>query len=335
MDNDVRFLRETFKLAKKGLSWTNPNPLVGAVIVKEGRIIGKGFHRKVGSVHGEIEALRNCKEDPSGATLYVNLEPCSCFGRTSPCVNTIIQSGIKKIVCSTLDPNQKVNGKGKKLLEKAGIQIVVGTLKKEARLLNEAFFTFHEKGRPFVAIKFAASLDGKMATATGDSKWITNEKARIYGRNLRANYQAILVGINTVLADNPNLGIRTKNKKDPVRIILGSKRHILKNFQVLRDQNVLIINPKNIHDLLAILREKNIISVLVEGGGETLGSFVDSKIIDKVYAFHAPLIIGGKKAITIGGDGIHIIQKALRLKNISHKKFGDNLLTIGYPLGIV
>ncbi|MDO8577168.1 MAG: bifunctional diaminohydroxyphosphoribosylaminopyrimidine deaminase/5-amino-6-(5-phosphoribosylamino)uracil reductase RibD [Candidatus Daviesbacteria bacterium] len=355
MNNDIIFLQETFKLAKKGLSWTNPNPLVGTVIVKGNRIIGRGFHRKVGSAHAEIEALRACKEDPTGATLYVNLEPCSSFGRTSPCVNTIIKSGIKKIICSTLDPNPKVNGKGKKLLEKAGIQVIVGRLAKKARLLNEAFFTFHEKNRPFVAIKFAASLDGKMATATGDSKWITNEKAREYARSLRASYQAILVGINTILADNPNLGARAKNKKDPIRIILDPNLQIPLNAKVLRNTNVIIATTAKanklkkeqlenkgftilvfdsghikVKELLSALAEKEIISILVEGGGETLGNFVDAGVIDKVYAFHAPLIIGGENAISIGGKGADTIQNALKLKNISFKKFDDNLLTVGY-----
>ncbi|MDP3948189.1 MAG: bifunctional diaminohydroxyphosphoribosylaminopyrimidine deaminase/5-amino-6-(5-phosphoribosylamino)uracil reductase RibD [bacterium] len=355
MSSDIYFLQKTLQLAKKGLGWTNPNPMVGAVIVKQGQIIGKGFHRRVGSTHAEIEALKNCKENPEGATLYVNLEPCSCFGRTSPCVNTIIRSGIKKIIYSTLDPNPKVNGEGKKLLEKAGIEVIVGTLAKEARLLNETFFTFHEKKRPFVAIKFAASLDGKLATKTGDSKWITNEKARIYARALRGQYQAILVGINTILKDNPHLGTRIKGKKDPVRIILDPQLQIPINAEVLQDTNVIIATTQKadkskkkqletkgftilvfdsthikIEELVAALAEKEIISILVEGGGETIGSFVDSKIIDKVYAFHAPLIIGGENAISIGGKGADTIQNALKLKNISYRKFDDNLLTVGY-----
>ncbi len=355
MNNDIKFIKETLKLARRGLSWTNPNPMVGTVIVKNGRVIGQGFHRKVGSAHAEIEALLSCKEDPKGSTLYVNLEPCSYIGKTPPCVNAIIESRIKKVVCCTLDPNPKVNGQGKKLLEKAGIQVKVGTLTQEARLLNEAFFTFHEKKRPFVAIKFAASLDGKIATKTGDSKWITNEKARKFARNLRAEYQAILVGINTVLADNPNLGIRIKNKKDPIRIIIDPGLQIPINAEVLRDTNVIIVttqkadqvkkkkmetkgatilifnsDPINIIELLSVLTEKEIISVLVEGGGETIGSFIDSKMIDKVYAFQAPLIIGGENAISIGGKGADTIRNALQLKNISYKKFADNLLTIGY-----
>lgn len=355
MDQDIKFLKETLKLAKKGLSWTNPNPMVGTVIVRNGHILGHGFHRKVGLNHAEIEALQNCEDNPKGTTLYVNLEPCSNHGRTPPCTDAIIKSGIKKVVCATLDPNPENRGKGVTELQKAGIQVIVEILEDEARKLNEAFFTFHEKKRPFIAIKFAASLDGKMATGLGDSKWITNDSARRYARSLRANYQAILVGINTILADNPHLGVRIKGKKDPLRIILDPQLQIPLNAQVLRDHNVIIATTTraekqkkkqlessgftvlsfeseqiDIDKLLSALGEKETISILVEGGGETLGSFVDSKIIDKVYAFHAPLIIGGKQAIGIGGKGATAIQNALKLKNISYKKFDDNLLTIGY-----
>jgi len=198
MSADEIFIRQTLNLAKKGLGWTNPNPMVGAVIVKNNSMIGQGFHHKAGHPHAEIEALNNLTEDPTGATLYVNLEPCSNFGRTPPCTEAIIKHGIKKVVCATPDPNPENRGKGILKLQKENIEVTVGVLKDEAKKLNETFFTFHEKKRPFVAIKFAASLDGKIATRTGDSKWITNEKARIYARNLRGQYQAVLVGINTV-----------------------------------------------------------------------------------------------------------------------------------------
>ncbi len=355
MTNDIKFLKETFKLAKKGLSWTNPNPLVGAVIVKNNRIIGKGFHRKVGSAHAEIEALQNCKTDPKGATLYVNLEPCTNHGRTPPCAEAIIKSGIKKVIYATPDPNIENRGKGLAELKKANTEVVVGTLKEEARKLNEAFFTFHEKKRPFVTIKFAASLDGKIAAATGDSKWITNEKARNYARSLRGQHQAILVGINTVLTDNPNLGLKTYGKKDPIRVILDPRLQIPLNADVLRDTNAIIavtnqadkekkrqlksrgftvlsFDSKHIEikNLLSKLQEKEIISILVEGGGKTLGHFVDAGVIDKVYAFHAPILLGGEQAISILGNGAATVQNALQLKNLSYKKFDDNLLTIAY-----
>ncbi|MDD5147032.1 MAG: bifunctional diaminohydroxyphosphoribosylaminopyrimidine deaminase/5-amino-6-(5-phosphoribosylamino)uracil reductase RibD [Candidatus Daviesbacteria bacterium] len=356
MNNDIKFLKETLELAKKGLGWTNPNPMVGAIIVKNGRVIGQGFHRKVGLAHAEVEALNAATENPKGATMYVSLEPCAIFGRTPPCTDTIIKSGIEKVVCASLDPNQKIHGKGIAKLKKAGIETSVGRLEQDVRKLNEAFFTFHEKKRPFVAIKFATSLDGKMATRAGDSKWITNEKTRRFARGLRAGYQGLVIGINTVLADNPNLGAKLKGKKDPIRIILDPKLQIPLNADVLRDTNVIIVTTAKgdkqkrkkleskgftiltfneehitIPKLLSVLREKEIISILVEGGGETLGNFIDAKIIDKVYTFHAPVIIGGRKAICIGGKGVETVKKAVRLKNVTLKKFDDNLLITGYP----
>lgn len=355
MNNDIFFLKETLRLAKKGLSWTNPNPMVGAVIVKNDHILGRGFHRKVGLAHAEVEALNNVTENLKDATLYVNLEPCASFGRTPPCTEAIIKSGIKKVVCAALDPNPKNHGKGIIKLQKVGIEVIVGILEDEARKINEVFFVFHEKKRPYIAIKFAASLDGKLATGLGDSKWITNESARRYARSLRANYQAILVGINTILADNPHLGVRIKGKKDPLRIILDPRLQIPISARVLHDHNVIIVTTTkaekqkkkqlessgftvlsfeseqiDIDKLLSALGEKEIISVLVEGGGKTLGHFIDAKVVDKVYAFHAPIIIGGEKAISIGGKGTDTIQNALKLKNISYKKFDDNLLTVGY-----
>lgn len=354
MNPDAYFLKKTLQLAQKGLGWTNPNPLVGAVIVKNNRIISQGFHHKAGYPHAEIEALNAVSENPRGATMYVNLEPCSTFGKTPPCVDSILKSGIKKVVCSTLDPNPKNHRRGIAKLQQARIITSVGILTTQAKQLNEAFFTFHTLKRPFVALKFAASLDGKIATFTGHSKWITNEKARSYARSLRAQYQAVLVGINTVLIDNPHLGTRIKGKKDPLRIILDAKLQIPLTAQVLRDQNVLLATTtradKNkkaylkkmgltiltfnsqsiaIKDLLASLKDLEIISVLVEGGGQTLGGFIDSKLIDKVYAFHAPLLIGGKEAISIRGKGASNIQKAFRLQEVSFRKFYDNLLTIG------
>lgn len=332
MNEDVKFLKETLKLAKKGAGWVNPNPMVGTLIVKSGKVISTGYHKKAGLPHAEIEAITHARSDLAkleGTTLYVNLEPCVHFGKTPPCVDEIIRSGIKRVVCSTLDPNPRVSGKGMTALKKAGIEVELGKLADKAQVLNEAFFTFHEKKRPFIAIKFAASLDGKIATSTGDSKWITNEKARNYARSLRGKYQAILVGVNTLIKDDPHLGVRIRGKKDPVRVIPSSGLH--PNAQVLRDQNFIVINTKSILDLLSLLREKEIISILVEGGGKTLGSFIDAKVVDKVYAFHAPIIIGGKKAVNaVEGEGFTTVQQALHLKNVSHQRFDDNLLTIGY-----
>ena len=359
MTIDESFMTEAINLAKKGISWTNPNPLVGAVIVKNGKVIGQGFHRKYGLPHAETEAITYTRPrlaSLEGATLYVNLEPCNHFGKTPPCTEAIIQSGIKRVVCATIDPNPKVSGKGIEKLKGENIEVEVGVLAEEARLLNETFFTYHTKKRPFIALKFAQSLDGKIATKTGDSKWITNQKARDYARKLRSQYQAILVGINTVLKDDPHLGVRIPGKKDPMRIILDSYLKIPLKAQVLRDNNVIIatteksdreklkeLQKKNIlviilegekiplPKLIKKLYELNIISVLVEGGSEVLGSFIDEKLVDKVYAFIAPIIIGGKQAKTsISGLGVLDIEDAAKFRNLSIKKFDDNYLFTGY-----
>lgn len=330
---DTDYLRQALNLAKKGMGWVNPNPMVGAILVKNDVVIGKGYHKKIGGPHAEIEALKACKNDPKGATLYINLEPCVHFGRTPPCAEAIIKAGIKKVIYATADPNPKVSGRGIAVLKQAGIEVKVGELDSESRELNEAFFTFHTKKRPFVAIKFAASLDGKLATSTGDSKWITNEKSRQFAHTLRGQYQAILVGINTVLKDDPHLGVRK-------RIILDSKLRIPLEAKVLRDPKVIIATTKKankkklkelhrlgfdviifdekiaVPKLLNILYQKEIISVLVEGGRQVLDSFIDSKLVDKVYAFHAPLLIGTAKKI----------KEATKLSNLCFKKFDKDML---------
>ncbi len=352
---DNFFLKQALDLAKLGGGWTNPNPMVGAVLVKNGKVIGKGYHRRVGFPHAEIEALQPAK-NPRGATLYLNLEPCNHYGRTPPCSEAIIKAGVVQVVCSTLDPNPKVHGRGVAVLRRAGIRVSIGGLEREARRFNEAFFVCHEKKRPFVALKFGTSLDGKIATRSGDSKWITNESARAYARSLRGVYQAVLVGIQTVIADDPDLGARQKGQRDPLRIILDPHLKISLRSRVLRDTNVLIAstvlanqNKKKILQKKGIsvwefpgetiplkkflfeLHRHEIVSLLVEGGGETLGRFFDAKLVDKVYAFFAPIIIGGEKATSaVRGQGVRKVSEALKLQNIEWRRFGDNFAVIGY-----
>lgn len=354
---DELFIKKTFVLAKKAAGWTNPNPLVGAIIVKNGKTLSTGYHKKVGDLHAESDAIRNAIEDIKGSTLYVNFEPCTHHGRTPPCTEAIIKAGIKRVVFSVGDSNKRVKGMGAKHLEEAGIEVVQGVLEQEAKELNESFLTFHNRKRPFIALKYAASLDGKIATKTGDSKWITNEKARVYGHQLRSTYQAILVGSNTVLNDDPHLGARLKNKKDPLRIVLDSTLKTPTKSQIFRDCNVLIVTTQradknkieqfkkmnieilqfetpeiSLKALMTELVSRNIISILVEGGGETLGRFVDEKLVDKVYAFYAPIIIGGNNSISaIGGIGVEKIKDAMRLEKVSIEKFNENFLIIGYP----
>lgn len=353
--HDKLYLRQALKLAQKGLGLTNPNPMVGAILVKNDKIIGQGYHHKVGASHAEVNALKNAKGNVAGATLYVNLEPCCHFGRTGPCTEAIIKAGIKRVVCADRDPHTKVNGKGIQALRRAGIQVDCGALQKEARKLNEAFYTFHTKKRPFVVAKFACSLDGRIATKTSDSKWITNNAARNYARGLRGMYQGVAIGGHTIIADNPHLGARHKNAQDPLRVVLDSQLSLPLTSKVLRDHNVLIAtssfaNPKKlkalrqagfslvqfkgktipVRGLLKELYKREIVSILVEGGGAVLGSFFDAHVVDKVFIFYAPIIIGGSQAVSaIRGDGVATVKAAPRLKNIFSKKFGDNWLVSG------
>ncbi len=353
--SDEKFMLEALKLAKKGMGYTYPNPQVGAVLVKNGKIIGRGFHKKAGMQHAEIEAFNNASTDTTGATLYITLEPCNHAGKTPPCAPEIIKRKIAKVVCAIADPNPREQGTSLRFLESAGVQVEVGLLSESAKKINEAFFTFHQKKRPSITLKFAASLDGKTATKTGESKWITNEKMRKFARNLRAEHNAILVGINTVLLDNPHLGVRKRGVKDPLRIILDSTLKITLESDILRDKNVLIVTTKRsdkkkldllqkkgievlqmqndrilIPEVMKELYNKKIISVFVEGGAEVLGSFLDAKMVDKIYACYAPIIIGGRDAVTaVKGEGVRKVLDAVKLKDISIKKFDDNFVVIG------
>lgn len=351
------YMQEAIKLAKKGSGKTFPNPIVGAVIVKNNRIIGKGYHKKAGSAHAEIEAINSAKESVNGATLYVTLEPCSHTGRTPPCVNTIISAGIQKVVYSLTDPNPRVKGHGIAKLLQANIETIAGSEASKARNLNEQYFIFHEKKRPYISIKYAASLDGKLATSTRDSKWITNNSARSYSRKLRTAHQAILVGIGTVLADDPSLGGPISAKQEPLRIILDSKLRIPLKAQVLRNNNVLIATTASaraakkshllelgfkvisfndtkipIGLLLDKLREMEVISILVEGGGEVIGDFIDHKLVDYSYGFYAPIFLGGHRARSIEGNGVNKISDALNIKKPRLRWFGDNFLIEGQTL---
>ncbi len=348
--SDEDYMRETLRLAEMGRGFVNPNPMVGAVIVRKGRVVARGYHRISGGSHAEIEALSNVRGNAAGTTLYVNLEPCCHFGRTPPCTDALIRAKIARIVCATRDSNKTARG-GLEKLRRAGIDVSIGSLKKEARDLNESFFTFHERQRPFVALKFAASLDGKLATRSGDSKWITSKPARAHARRLRGSYQAVVVGVETVMADDPHLGARIKKLPDPLRVILDSTLRISLKAQVLRDSHVIIATTKRAsalkkkllerrgirvltcgdnhiapRQLLASLKQLNIISVLVEGGGAVLGSFIDAGFVDKVYAFYAPILIGGENAVSIGGHGAGRIATALHLSHTSVESFGSTVL---------
>lgn len=363
-------MRRALELAMNGQGYTNPNPLVGAVIVKDEKIIGEGYHEMFGQAHAEVNAVNSSKEDLEGATIYVTLEPCCHYGKTPPCVELIKKRKFKKVVVGALDPNQLVAGKGIKILEDAGIEVKVGVLKEECEKLNEIFNYYIENKRPFVGMKWAMTLDGKIATRDFKSKWITNEKSREFVHELRKKYSSIMVGINTILKDNPDLRCRKKNeldnqlkehrKRNHFRVVIDSKLRIPLNAKVLENQEesktlifttdrkdedkelalrergievieILSNNSRvDISKVLEVLGEKNIDSVLVEGGGTLNFSFLESEEVNKVYAFIAPKIFGGESALSpVEGIGIREVIESFKLKNIEVKNFDNDVLVEG------
>jgi diaminohydroxyphosphoribosylaminopyrimidine deaminase/5-amino-6-(5-phosphoribosylamino)uracil reductase len=304
---DEKYMRLALELARKGRGKTSPNPIVGAVVVKNGKIIGEGYHKKAGLPHAEINALRQCGRLAKGAALYVTLEPCCFFGRTPPCTDAIIKSGIKKVVIASEDPNPRNNGRGIRFLKSHNIIVKTGVLRQEAQRLNEVFEKYITTGMPFVILKMAQTLDGKIATKTGDSKWISCDKSRNLVRNLRRQVDAVMVGANTARIDKPQL------KDARRRIFIPAGRINLRNF-------------------LKALGKKQITSVLCEGGGELAASLLKDGLVDKIMFFIAPKIIGGRNTKTsVEGEGISRIRQAIRLKDMCARKIGDDLLITGTP----
>lgn len=357
---DEKYMRLAMQLAGNAIGRTSPNPLVGAVIVKDNRVVGCGWHRKAGTPHAEVHALNQAGELAQGADVYVTLEPCAHYGKTPPCAKALVEAKVKNVYGGLLDVNPKVAGKGFKILENAGIHVEYGFLQDELRKQNEVFFKWIEHKKPFIVLKAAMTLDGKIATATGQSKWITNETSRAYGYKLRDIYDGIMVGINTVIEDNPMLTARVDGGKNPIRIVVDSSLKIDINANVVQDKSaktiiattdkankdkilklqaqdvdVIVVdkdeNDKvDIEKLLDILGQQNICSILVEGGATLSGSFVAKKLVDKVYFFIAPKIIGGKEAKTpVAGTGILNLQEALALKDIQIEKLEEDVLIIG------
>ena len=357
---DEKYMRLAMQLAGNAIGRTSPNPLVGAVIVKDNRVVGCGWHRKAGTPHAEVHALNQAGELAQGADVYVTLEPCAHYGKTPPCAKALVEAKVKNVYGGLLDVNPKVAGKGFKILEDAGIHVEYGFLQDELRKQNEVFFKWIEHKKPFVVLKAAMTLDGKIATATGQSKWITNETSRAYGYKLRDIYDGIMVGINTVIEDNPMLTARVDGGKNPIRIVVDSSLKIDINANVVQDKSAktiiattdkadkdkilklqaqdvdVIVGDKDKNDkvdiekLLDILGQQNICSILVEGGATLSGSFVAKKLVDKVYFFIAPKIVGGKEAKTpVAGTGILNLQEALALKDIQIEKLEEDILIIG------
>lgn len=353
-DND--YMKIALQLAEKGCGFTAPNPMVGAVIVKNNKIIGEGWHQKYGEMHAERNALAACTESPAGAVMYVTLEPCCHQGKQPPCVDAIIEAGIKRVVIGSEDPNPLVRGKGIKILKEHGIAVTEHVLSEECRQLNEVFFHFIQTKRPFVVMKYAMTMDGKIATRTGASKWITGKTARQHVAWQRHRYTAIMVGVGTVVADDPLLTCRMEGGKNPIRIICDTSLQTPVTAQVVQTANqiptilatccqnqerqriykksgcqILQVHKKEGHvdlkHLMKLLGEKKIDSILLEGGGTLNWAAISDGIVQKVQAYIAPKLFGGKDAKTaIEGEGIEIPSEAIRLKNSHIISLGDDVL---------
>jgi diaminohydroxyphosphoribosylaminopyrimidine deaminase/5-amino-6-(5-phosphoribosylamino)uracil reductase len=364
MNKHEFFMDMALDLAKRGLGTTNPNPMVGAVVVRNGRVVTKAYHRRAGALHAEALALRMAGKHAKGGTLYVNLEPCAHLGRTPPCTGAIIKSKIKKVFCAMKDPNPLNNGRGIATLRKNNIAVSVGLLQEEAQRLNEVFVKYITEKIPFVTLKMAASLDGKIATRKKDSKWISSEISRGYVHRLRRDVDAILVGVNTIIEDNPVL--TSRQRRSPIKVVLDPdlkvpegakifskesprlsivaiqkktlrKKGIVEKVKRLNKKGVLVISCAgkagkiNLKMLLKELAELEIAHLLVEGGGETAASFLEEGLVDRVLFFIAPKIIGGKDAISaVGGIGVDRVDKAIRLRHAEVARIGEDILIKGY-----
>ncbi len=363
MENSVieeAFMRRALELARKGEGFVNPNPMVGAVIVKNGNIIGEGYHAKYGELHAERNALKNCRESPDGAEMYVTLEPCCHYGKTPPCTEAIIESGIKRVIVGSFDSNPLVAGKGIRILREVGIEVTEGVLQKECEALNKVFFHFMRTGKPYVVIKYAMTLDGKIATRTGASKWITGEAARKKVHEDRGRMMGIMAGVGTVLADNPLLNCRLDGKKNPIRIICDTHLRTPLDSQIVQTageiQTILAVSEKvgeekkeayrkagceflevseseagiDLNFLMQKLGEKKIDSVLLEGGGTLNEAALKAGIVDGIQAYIAPKIFGGAEAKTpVEGSGIEFPAEAFFLKNTTVSYLGEDILIEG------
>jgi diaminohydroxyphosphoribosylaminopyrimidine deaminase/5-amino-6-(5-phosphoribosylamino)uracil reductase len=347
--------------AKAMKGQTEPNPLVGAVVVNQNRIVGVGAHLKAGEPHAEIHALRMAGEQAKGGTIYVTLEPCSHHGRTGPCAEAIVKAGIKKVIVATLDPNPVVAGNGISILKNANIEVIIGVCEEESRKMNEVFNKFIVKKQPFITLKSATTLDGKISSSTWDSKWITSEEARKDVHQIRHENVGILVGVHTVIKDDPELTTRIPNGRNPIRIILDSTLRIPLDSKVVTDlkAQTWIFTSKqysvdtkkrleqlgckvfvtsgesrvNLHDTLTILGEHSVSSVLIEGGGEVNASFLAEQLVDKLVLYIAPKLIGGKQSPGFfAGTGIEKMADAIDIAEMDIQKIGKDFKITGYPV---
>ena len=359
--DDDKFMQLALRLARRGRGKVEPNPMVGAVFVRDSRIIGQGYHQRFGGPHAEIDALSDCQETPAGATMYVSLEPCCHQGKTPPCTQALITAGLSRVLVATKDPSPEVSGRGLDQLRQAGIEVTLGPCAEQARRLNAPFFKLHRRGRPFVLLKWAQSLDGKIATRTGQSRWISNEQSRRFAHQLRRQSQAILVGIGTALADDPLLTPRPAVRgRGPLRIVLDSRLRLPLDSQLVRTARktpLLIATThcaaKDRQDavnaltqagvevcpvcpgpgqidldcLLDMLGQRRISTLMVEGGSQVLTQFITQRLADEICVFISPRIIGGSDALSpISGKGPDEIADTLKLDNVTIRRFADDLL---------
>ncbi|WP_127596398.1 bifunctional diaminohydroxyphosphoribosylaminopyrimidine deaminase/5-amino-6-(5-phosphoribosylamino)uracil reductase RibD [Paenibacillus lautus] len=363
MKSDQHFMRLALDLAGTASGKTNPNPVVGALIVKDGQVVGAGVHRKAGEPHAEVHAFQMAEGYTEGATLYVTLEPSSQFGKTSPCIELVLNSGIARVVVAMQDPNSKVAGRGIQLLRENGIEVDVGVLEKEAELLNERFVHNMSKRRPFIISQVAMTLDGKIATSTGHSKWVTCDETQLVVHKLRNKVDAILVGINTVLADDPLLTTRLPEEsgKNPIRVILDSNLRLPEDAKVtdcsvaktwvvtkadadpervhmLQQKGIeVLFVPVNrfgldLHALSEMLYQRGVTDLLVEGGSEVNGSFLRANLIDKWMIYIAPKVLGGRQSFSpYGGTDLELMDDALRVKIHSVQQIGEDICITAYP----
>jgi diaminohydroxyphosphoribosylaminopyrimidine deaminase/5-amino-6-(5-phosphoribosylamino)uracil reductase len=358
---DVRWMRLALKLAKKMKGQTAPNPCVGAVLVKDGELIASGYHRGAGTPHAEVVALKRAGERAVGSTLYVTLEPCCHYGRTPPCVDSIISAKVKRVVVATIDPNPLVNGKGIEKLLEAGVEVKVGVLEREAKTLIEDFAKYITTGMPFVTLKLASSLDGKIATKLGDARWITSEASRKIAHMLRREHSAVMVGINTAINDDPELTVRlVKATRQPIRIVVDSKAKLPPSSKLCKTLDeaplwlattkhadkrrleelerlgvkILIVDDEDgkveMVSLMRKLGEMGVMSLLIEGGGEVAWSALKANIVDRVVWFIAPIIIGGRDAKhSVGGEGVEKVSEAFKLQDVKVRRIGCEVLIDG------
>jgi diaminohydroxyphosphoribosylaminopyrimidine deaminase/5-amino-6-(5-phosphoribosylamino)uracil reductase len=357
---DERYMRMALALARKGAGRTSPNPMVGAVVVRGGRVVGRGYHRRAGEAHAEIIALAEAGRAARGATLYVNLEPCSHYGRTPPCIDAVVRAGVSRVVAGMIDPNRLVAGRGVESLERAGIRVDVPVREEECRRINEAFVKHVTRKLPFIVLKLAASLDGRIATSAGDSKWVTGQKARRYVHELRNRYDAVLVGSGTVLVDDPQLTCRLRRGRNPWRVVLDRRLRTPMNATLLRqtprEKTIVVTSdesstskrtrlersgiqvwtfpaPKGtipFRYLLRRLGRVGITSVMIEGGAITASRAISEKVVDKVLCFYAPKVIGGDGLPMVGSLGVVRMSRCYKVRDTKVRKVGEDVLVTAY-----